>query len=251
MTGIFPILVTERLTRAFGSLLAVDEVTLQLLPGEVRGIIGPNGAGKSTLLCLLAGEMRPTAGRIVYKGREITGWPLHRVARWGMVKSFQITQVFGNLTCLENVRVVAQGPARAWNVWQHAAADRRAIDRAEALLARVGLSAKREMPAHALSHGEQRHLEIAMALAADPDVLLLDEPTAGMSAEEIRRTIALLRDISQGRTVVIVEHRMPVVMALCHRITVLHVGRVLAEGSPEEIQASREVQAVYLGAPAL
>ncbi|MDR5710265.1 MAG: ABC transporter ATP-binding protein [Armatimonadota bacterium] len=242
-----PVLATERLTRRFGSLAAVDEVSLALRPGEVRGIIGPNGAGKSTLLRLMAGEIRPSAGRILYRGQDVTGRPMYELARRGIVKSFQITQVFPNLSCLENVRVVVQGPARAWNFWQRVDLDRATLERAEALLARVGLYGKRNLPAYALSHGEQRHLEIAMALAMDPEVLLLDEPTAGMSAEEIESTMKLLQDVARERTIVIVEHKMPVIMNLCQRITVLHFGRILAEGTPEEIQASEEVQAVYLG----
>jgi branched-chain amino acid transport system ATP-binding protein len=242
-----PVLLAERLSRRFGSLAAVDEVDLALQPGEIRGIIGPNGAGKSTLLRLLAGEIRPSAGRILYRGQDVTGRPMYDLARRGIVKSFQITQVFPNLTCLENVRVVLQGPGRAWNFWQRVDLDRPTVERAEALLAQVGLYGKRDLPAHALSHGEQRHLEMAMALATDPEVLLLDEPTAGMSAEEIQSTMKLLQEVARERTVVIVEHRMPVIMNLCQRITVLHFGRILAEGTPEEIQASEEVQAVYLG----
>ena len=242
-----PVLLAERLSRRFGSLAAVDEVDLALQPGEIRGIIGPNGAGKSTLLRLLAGEIRPSAGRILYRGQDVTGRPMYDLARRGIVKSFQITQVFPNLTCLENVRVVLQGPGRAWNFWQRVDLDRATVERAEALLAQVGLYGKRDLPAHALSHGEQRHLEMAMALATDPEVLLLDEPTAGMSAEEIQSTMKLLQEVARERTVVIVEHRMPVIMNLCQRITVLHFGRILAEGTPEEIQASEEVQAVYLG----
>lgn len=245
MTG--PVLVTERLTRRFGSLAAVDEVSLALRAGEIRGIIGPNGAGKSTLLRLMAGEMRPSAGRILYRGQDVTGRPMYELARRGIVKSFQITQVFPNLSCLENIRVVVQGPSRAWNFWQRVDLDRATLERAEALLAQVGLYGKRNLPAYALSHGEQRHLEIAMALAMDPEVLLLDEPTAGMSAEEIESTMKLLQDVARERTIVIVEHKMPVIMNLCQRITVLHFGRILAEGTPEEIQASDEVQAVYLG----
>jgi branched-chain amino acid transport system ATP-binding protein len=242
-----PVLLAERLSRRFGSLAAVDEVDLALQPGEIRGIIGPNGAGKSTLLRLLAGEIRPSAGRILYRGQDVTGRPMYDLARRGIVKSFQITQVFPNLTCLENVRVVLQGPGRAWNFWQRVDLDRPTVERAEALLAQVGLYGKRDLPAHALSHGEQRNLEMAMALATDPEVLLLDEPTAGMSAEEIQSTMKLLQEVARERTVVIVEHRMPVIMNLCQRITVLHFGRILAEGTPEEIQASEEVQAVYLG----
>lgn len=242
-----PVLITKQLTRRFGSVAAVDGVSLAVWAGEIRGIIGPNGAGKSTLLRLMAGEISPTAGSILYRGEDVTGRPMHQLARRGIVKSFQITQVFPNLSCLENVRVVVQGPARAWNFWSQVDTDPSLIERAEAVLARVGLYSKRMVPAYALSHGEQRHLEIAIALATGAELLLLDEPTAGMSAEEIQRTMKLLQDVAEGRAIVIVEHKMPVIMGLCHRVSVLHFGRIVAEGTPEEIQASDEVQAVYLG----
>ncbi len=239
---------TERLTRAFGSLLAVDRVDVTVRRGELRSIIGPNGAGKTTFFRLIAGEMPPTAGRIWFDGQDITGLPQHAVARLGIAKSYQITNVFPHLTVLENVRVAAQGPARAFDFWSRAVRLTEARERAQAVLARVGLAAKAHLLAAHLSHGEKRHLEIGIALAGDPALLLLDEPTAGMSPEETDETMALIRELAQGRTVVLVEHKMKVVMKVSDRITVLHQGQVLAEGSPDEIRANALVQQTYLGA---
>jgi branched-chain amino acid transport system ATP-binding protein len=239
---------TEGLTRAFGSLVAVDRVDITVRRGELRSIIGPNGAGKTTFFRLIAGEVRPTAGRIWFDGRDITGLPQHRIARLGVAKSYQITNIFPRLTVLENVRVAAQGPARAFDFWSRA--DRRAEIRhhARAVLDRVGLGAKAHRLAAHLSHGEKRHLELAIALASDPLLLLLDEPTAGMSPEETEETMRLIRELAEGRTVVLVEHKMKVVMKVSDRITVLHQGQVLAEGTPDEIRANAAVQQTYLGA---
>ena len=243
-----PLLETRQLTRAFGSLLAVNRVDFTLEPGELRSIIGPNGAGKTTFFRLIAGELAPTSGRIVFRGRDITGLPQHQVARLGIAKSYQITNVFPRLTVFENVRVAAQGPARAFDVWSRREALVEARERAWALLRAVGLERRADLPAAHLSHGEKRHLELAIALAGDPALLLLDEPTAGMSPEETEATVALIRELAAGRTVVLVEHKMRVVMRISDRITVLHQGQVLAEGTPEEIRASAVVQQTYLGA---
>jgi branched-chain amino acid transport system ATP-binding protein len=239
---------TERLTRAFGSLVAVDRVDITVRRGELRSIIGPNGAGKTTFFRLIAGEMRPTGGRIWFDGRDITGLPQHRVARLGIAKSYQITNVFPRLSVLENVRVAAQGPGRAFDVWSRADRLTDVRRRARALLDRVGLGAKADQPAAHLSHGEKRHLELAIALASDPLLLLLDEPTAGMSPEETDETMRLIRELAEGRTVILVEHKMKVVMKISDRITVLHQGQVLAEGTPDEIRANSVVQQTYLGA---
>ena len=239
---------TERLSRSFGSLLAVDRVSVTIRRGELRSIIGPNGAGKTTFFRLISGEMPPTAGRIFFDGRETTGLPQHTVARLGIAKSYQITNVFPHLSVHENVRVAVQGPTRAFDFWSRA--DRLAAvhDRAAALLATVGLGAKAGQLAAHLSHGEKRHLEIGIALAADPALLLLDEPTAGMSPEETDETMRLIRELAAGRTLILVEHKMKVVMKISDRITVLHQGQVLAEGSPDEIRANDRVQQTYLGA---
>ncbi|HXD98977.1 MAG TPA: ABC transporter ATP-binding protein [Candidatus Acidoferrum sp.] len=238
---------TERLTRAFGSLIAVDRVDVVVHRGELRSIIGPNGAGKTTFFRLISGEMAPSSGRIVFEDRDITGLPQHAVARLGIAKSYQITNVFPHLTVHENVRVAVQGPARAFDVWSRADRLADVRERATALLQMVGLAAKGDRLAAHLSHGEKRHLEIGIALASDPSLLLLDEPTAGMSPEETDETMRLIRELAVGRTVILVEHKMKVVMKISDRITVLHQGQVLAEGTPEEIRNNDRVQQTYLG----
>ena len=239
---------TERLTRAFGSLMAVDRVDVSIQRGELRSIIGPNGAGKTTFFRLISGEMAPTSGRIFFGDREITGLPQHAVARLGVAKSYQITNVFPHLTVHENVRVAVQGHARAFNFWSRADRLTDVSARATLLLETVGLAPKRDGLAAHLSHGEKRHLEIGIALASEPTLLLLDEPTAGMSPEETDETMRLIRELAAGRTVILVEHKMKVVMKISDRITVLHQGQVLAEGSPEQIRANDRVQQTYLGA---
>jgi len=239
---------TERLTRAFGSLLAVDGVDIEIRRGELRSIIGPNGAGKTTFFRLISGETTPTSGRIFFGEREITGLPQHVVARLGIAKSYQITNVFPHLSVHENVRVAVQGPRRAFDFWSRADRLTDVHERATALLQTVGLAAKHEQLAAHLSHGEKRHLEMGIALASDPTLLLLDEPTAGMSPEETDETMRLIRELATGRTVILVEHKMKVVMKISDRITVLHQGQVLADGTPEEIRANDRVQQTYLGA---
>ncbi|HEV8226623.1 MAG TPA: ABC transporter ATP-binding protein [Methylomirabilota bacterium] len=243
-----PIVRTERLTRSFGSLMAVAHVNFEVERGELRSIIGPNGAGKTTFFRLISGEMAPSSGRIWFDGREITGLPQHRVSRLGVSKSYQITNVFPHLTVLENIRVAAQTYRLSFNFWGRAAALTAIRDKAGVILKEVGLWDKRERLAAYLSHGEKRHLELGIALSTDPTLLLLDEPTAGMSPEETDETIHLIRRIAAGRTVILVEHKMKVVMNISDRITVLHQGQVLAEGSPAEIRANTRVQQTYLGA---
>ncbi|HEU5320177.1 MAG TPA: ABC transporter ATP-binding protein [Methylomirabilota bacterium] len=243
-----PLLETIEVTRAYGSLLAVNRASVVVREGELRSIIGPNGAGKTTLFRLVAGEVAPTSGRILFRGRDITGLPQHEVCRLGITKSYQITNVFPHLTVLENVRVAAQGPARAYEFWSRADRLPDVGARALALLDTVGLRDRaRELAAH-LSHGERRHLEIGIALASEPALLLLDEPTAGMSPEETDETMRLIRALAAARTIVLVEHKMKLVMNVSDRITVLHQGQVLAEGTPEEIRANALVQQTYLGA---
>jgi branched-chain amino acid transport system ATP-binding protein len=241
------VLRTERLSRSFGSLQAVLDVDVVVEAGELRSIIGPNGAGKTTFFRLIAGELAPSRGRIRFKGREIAGLPQHAVSRLGIVKSYQITSIFPHLTVFENVRVAAQSRRTAYNFWQTAAALGEVRDRAEHVLGAVGLTPKAWQLAAHLSHGEKRHLEIGIALATEPELLLLDEPTAGMSPEETEATMRLISEIAGGRTVVLVEHNMKVVMGISQRITVLHQGQILAEGSPADIRANERVQQVYLG----
>jgi branched-chain amino acid transport system ATP-binding protein len=235
------------LTRAYGSLIAVNGVDFAVKEGELRSIIGPNGAGKTTFFRLISGEVPPTSGRIWFKEREVTGMPQHAVARLGIAKSYQITSIFPHLTVFENVRVAAQGPARAFDFWRRAETLTEASARADEVLATVGLRPKADLLAAVLSHGEKRHLELAIALAANPVLLLLDEPTAGMSPEETDETMDLISELKAGRTIVLVEHKMKLVMKISDRITVLHQGQVLADGTPEEIRANEVVQRTYLG----
>src|SRR5215471_9770282 len=237
---------TEDLALRFGGLTALRGVNLAVRRGEIRAIIGPNGAGKSTFFNCLTGVLRPTAGRILFNGDEITGLSPDRISRKGIARSYQITNILPNATTLENVRIAAQSRRHGWNLLTHYRAFRDIIEKAEAVLEAVGLRAKRDELAANLSHGEQRNLEIGIALATEPQLLCLDEPTAGMSAAETHGTMELVRRIGENLTILIVEHDMQVVMELAKRITVLHYGEILAEGTPEEIQQNPRVLEVYL-----
>ena len=246
------VLETRGLTRRFGGLAAVNGVSLAIAPGEVRSIIGPNGAGKTTLFNLVTGAVPPTAGRVLFRGREITGLRPPDIFRLGVVRSFQVSHVFPKLSVRENVALMVHGRIRSsgspFGRPRVSPDDVRArVDRA---LERLGLLDRAGEPAGTLAHGDRRLVEIAMAISADPALLLLDEPTAGMSPEETRATAALLRSLAPAITLVIVEHDMSVVMAISDRISVLHRGLVLAEGSPADIRQNRAVQDVYLGGAA-
>jgi branched-chain amino acid transport system ATP-binding protein len=241
-----PILRTERLTVRFGGLTALNQVSVTVKRGEIRAIIGPNGAGKSTFFNCLTGVIRPTGGRILFDGEEITGLSPDRISQKSMARSYQITNILPGATVLENVRIAAQSRRHAWSVLRHHRAYRDVIDRAREALRAVGLGDKEAELASELSHGEQRNLEIGIALATEPKLLCLDEPTAGMSVAETHATVDLVRRIAANLTIMIVEHDMEVVMGLAHTITVLHYGEVLAEGTPAEIQANPRVQEVYL-----
>jgi branched-chain amino acid transport system ATP-binding protein len=214
--------------------------------GEIRAIIGPNGAGKSTLFNCLTGVVRPTSGRIVFDGRDIAGLPPHQISRRAIARSYQITNVLPGATVLENVRIAAQSRRHGWSLLRHHRSFPDLLDRARAALAAVGLAGQEDELAANLSHGEQRNLEIGIALATEPRLLCLDEPTAGMSVAETHQTVELIRRIARDLTILIVEHDMEVVMGLARTITVLHYGEVLAEGPPAEIQANPRVQEVYL-----
>jgi len=243
-----PVLTVESLVKRFGGLTALDGVDLTVEPGEFRAIIGPNGAGKSTFFNALTGLLPPDSGRIAFSGHDITGEAPHRVARRGIARTFQITSVFGDLTAVENVQVALIAHARrSWSAWQRARGLGAA--RAHELLDLVGLASSAARPAATLSHGDQKRLELAIALAGEPQLLLLDEPTAGMAAQERLESIQLVHRIAieLGLSCVFTEHDMAVVFAVATRITVLHQGRVLAEGSPAEVRARPEVQQVYLG----
>jgi branched-chain amino acid transport system ATP-binding protein len=241
-----PLLATEALTVRFGGLRALNDVNFAVMPGELRAIIGPNGAGKSTFFNCLTGVQRPTSGHIRLDGEEITGLSPNRVSQKGIARSYQITNILPNATAFENVRIAAQSRRHGWNLLTHHRHFHDIADKAAAALGAVGLGAKADELAANLSHGEQRNLEIGIALATEPRLLCLDEPTAGMSAAETRDTVELVRDIAKGLTILIVEHDMQVVMGLAQRITVLHYGEVLAEGTPAEIQADPRVLEVYL-----
>ena len=230
----------------FGGLTALNQVSLAVARGEIRAVIGPNGAGKSTLFNCLTGVLRPTAGRIVLDGEDIAGLPPHAISHRGIARSYQITNILPGATVLENVRIAAQSRRHGWSLWRHHLAYADLVERSRQVLAAVGLEGKEEDLAANLSHGEQRTLEIGIALATEPRLLCLDEPTAGMSAAETRATVELVRRIAADYTILIVEHDMEVVMGLARTITVLHYGEVLAEGTPAEIQANARVQEVYL-----
>jgi branched-chain amino acid transport system ATP-binding protein len=243
-----PILRVEALAKRFGGVAALGGVDLVVAPGEFRAIIGPNGAGKSTFFNTMTGLVRPDSGRVVFEGREVTGEPPHILARKGVGRTFQITSVFHDLTALENVQIALLAHARrTWSMWPCAGTI--FTQRARELLALVGLAAGTTRMAGALAHGDQKRLELAIALAGAPRLLLLDEPTAGMAARERLESIRLVHRVARelGLTCVFTEHDMAVVFAVATRITVLHQGRVLAEGTPAEVRERPEVQQVYLG----
>jgi branched-chain amino acid transport system ATP-binding protein len=241
-----PILRTEGLTVRFGGLIALNNVCIAVQPGEIRAIIGPNGAGKSTFFNCLTGVLRPTTGRIIFEGEDIAGLPPHRISQKGVARSYQITNILPGATVLENVRIAAQSRHHSWSLLRHYRSYTDVLERARAVLDAVGLREVEDEVAANLSHGAQRNLEIGIALATEPKLLCLDEPTAGMSVTETYATVDLIRRIAQNLTILIVEHDMEVVMGLAHIITVLHYGEVLAEGTPAEIQANPRVQEVYL-----
>ena len=241
-----PVLVTHNLTRRFGGLVAVRDISIALHPGELHAVIGPNGAGKTTLVNMLSGEIAPSAGRIELAGEDVGGSPAWRMTRAGIGRSFQRTNIFAALPVLENVRLAAQAsPKLRSNPFLRASRAKPLIDCALAALRRVGLSPERI--AGTLSHGEQRQLEIAMTLASDPKVLLLDEPLAGMGPEESARITDLLRGLAREHAILLIEHDMDVVFAVADWMTVMVDGAMLAEGRPAEIRTNAAVQQAYLG----
>jgi len=240
---------TEKISKHFGGLRAVDGVDFSLRTGELKSIIGPNGAGKTTLFNLIAGLFRPSSGRVFFEGRDISRLSLHRTSRLGVTKTFQITHLFPSLTVFENVRISAQSRRTTFNLWRTTHSLAELNERVLHILEQVELIDKRSWLASTLSHGERRYLEIGIALAAEPKVLLLDEPTAGMSYAETRLCAELIQRLNKSLqlSIVLVEHDMSVVMGISERIVVLNEGRLLAEGTPQEVSDNEEVQRVYLG----
>ena len=241
---------TQNLRKEFGALVAVDNVNIKLQKNTLHAIIGPNGAGKTTFFNLLSGNIEPTSGHVIYKGRDITRQPVHRTIHFGIGRSFQITNIFPNLTVFENIRLACQALGTDnFKFWQAASYFNKYEDRTWEVIEIVGLKDRANTLARTLPHGDQRKLELGMILAPNSEVLLLDEPTAGMAAEQVPELISLIQEIQQAgnKTVMLVEHNMNVVMSISDTITVMHLGKVLAEGTPSEITANEEVQTAYLG----
>lgn len=238
----------RNLTRRFGALVAVSEVSVALFEGEIHAVIGTNGAGKSTLINLLSGELPPSSGAVLLGGEDVTRWPQPKLAHAGIGRSYQRNNIFLPLTVFENCRLAAQSRVqRPWAWWESAQTCRTSTERARASIERAGLAAVAARTAASLSHGQKRQLEIAMCLATEPRVLLLDEPLAGMGPEESHRMLDLLRSLKTGHAILLVEHDMDAVFAVADRITVMVNGAVIATGTPDEVRTNRDVQAAYLG----
>ena len=243
-----PALRTQGLQKHFGGLAAVNDVSLECHVGQLHAVIGPNGAGKTTLINLLSGDLAPTGGRVELLGREVTGLAAHRISQLGVGRSYQRTNIFMKFTAFENCRLAAQARLPSSMRFVRPAARYREVNEAAArALALAGLGARSDTVAAELSHGERRQLEVAITLATSPKVLLLDEPLAGMGAEESARMVGLLRTLVSGHAMLLVEHDMDAVFALADRLTVKVSGTVLASGTPEQIRANAEVQEAYLG----
>lgn len=245
-----PSLETRELTIRFGGHVAVNAVSCAFQPGTLTAIVGPNGAGKTTYFNLISGQLKPSAGQVLLNGRDITGLPVSARTHAGLGRAFQLTSLFPHLSVLENVRLALQSRLYLgldlWHVWSH---HKRLIERAEQVLETVALAAKRDVHAAALPHGDQRKLEVGMLMALDPEVYMFDEPTAGMSVDEVPVILDLIRALKahSGKTILLVEHKMDVVRELADRIIVLHNGTLMADGDPEAVIASPIVQQAYLG----
>lgn len=241
---------TQNLTKYFGSLAAVNDVSISIKKNTLHAIIGPNGAGKTTLFNLLSGNLKPTSGKVFYDDMDLTRQPIHRMIHLGIARSFQITNIFPNLTVFENIRLATQAMEKGnFNFLKDPFKLKECLQRTEEVIIQVGLQKNAQNLARNLPHGDQRKLELGMILAPDPKILLLDEPTAGMASEQVPDLIELIQKIQDAgnKTVVLVEHNMNVVMSISDKITVMHLGRILAEGKPSEIAANKNVQTAYLG----
>lgn len=242
------VLRVQGLVKRFGGVLATDHADLTVQAGECHALIGPNGAGKTTLIHQLSGSLASDEGRVFLQGQDISHWPIHRRVRAGLVRSYQITSVFQRLSVQDNLALALQAKAGGlWRWWAPARADQARFDQAAAWAERVGVSQWLDRPAHALSHGQQRQLEVAMALATEPTVVLLDEPMAGMGPDESQRMLAWLRSIKGQVSMLLVEHDMDAVFALADTVSVLVAGRVIASGTPDEVRDNPAVKAAYLG----
>jgi branched-chain amino acid transport system ATP-binding protein len=243
-----PLLRIEGLAKHFGGVIASDDITLEVATGELHAIIGPNGAGKTTLIGQLAGELTPDWGRVLFAGQDVTRLAMPRRSAFGLARSFQITSLFPDFTALDNVALAVQAHAgHSFRFWHPARRASELREPARAALARVGLAARSDTLVSQLSHGEHRQLELAMALATKPRLLLLDEPMAGLGPEESARMVKLLRELKQEVTILLIEHDMEAVFALADRISVLVYGRVIASGAPAAIRENAEVRKAYLG----
>ncbi|WP_374466865.1 ABC transporter ATP-binding protein [Ferrovibrio sp.] len=243
-----PVLQASNLVKRFGGLTATDDLSLDIREGEIHAVIGPNGAGKTTMIGQLIGELRPDAGSIRFMGRDITHLPVHKRSHLGIARSFQITSIFLNFTALDNVALAVQAhDGHSFRFWADARRDARLRDPAMDALKQVGLAHRADVVASALSHGEHRQLEIAMALATKPKLLLLDEPMAGMGPEDSARMVTMLQGIKGSVTMLLIEHDMDAVFALADRITVLVYGHGIATGTPDEIRRNEQVRQAYLG----
>ena len=242
------VLKVSSLVKRFGGLTATDNLSLDLRQGEIHAVIGPNGAGKTTMIGQLIGELRPDAGTIHFMGQDITAMPVHQRAASGIARSFQITSIFQTFTALDNVALAVQAhDGHSFRFWAEARKDKSLRDPAMQALEQVGLAHRADITASALSHGEHRQLEIAMALATRPKLLLLDEPMAGMGPEDSARMVQMLRGIKGSVTILLIEHDMDAVFALADRITVLVYGHAIATGLPDEIRRNAQVRQAYLG----
>ncbi|HEY6023438.1 MAG TPA: ABC transporter ATP-binding protein [Pseudolabrys sp.] len=244
-----PVLETRNLTRRFGGLTAVDNLSLTLPSHQLHAIIGPNGAGKTTLFNLISGLLRPNAGQVLFRGRDITGLPAHEISRLGIKRTLQVKSVFPQLTVAENLWITYEGSKRFLHPLRDAESDRAARQRVEQTLEHIGLTALARRAAGTLSYGDVALLEIGMALISEPQLLLLDEPTCGMSPAETERAVAKIRDMARVIDIIIIEHDMPVVFGIADAITVMAQGAILASGNAREISADERVREAYLGRP--
>ncbi|MHC2435039.1 ABC transporter ATP-binding protein [Bradyrhizobium sp. USDA 4451] len=243
-----PLLRVDNLVRRYGGITATDNLSMEVIPGELHAIIGPNGAGKTTLISQLTGQVMPNSGTIRFAGRDVTHLPSYKRSRLGLARSFQITSLLKDFSAIDNVALAAQAhDGHSFRFWGNARKERHLREAARAALERVGLGTRADVVVSQLSHGEQRELELAVALATKPQLLLLDEPMAGLGVTESARMVALLKELRKKVTIVLVEHDMEAVFALADRITVLVYGRVIACGAPDAIRRDEEVKRAYLG----